>query len=82
MKDKQFYPLCRFTSLDTLRLRTTTSTATNANRTRIKTINCAILAGLIGVALLCVNVPAASAQNTAFTYQGQLGDHGAPANGA
>jgi hypothetical protein len=82
MKDKRFYPLCRFTSLGGLRLQTTTSTTTHTTRTRIKTLSCALFAGLVALALLFADVPAASAQSTAFTYQGQLGDHGAPASGA
>jgi len=82
MKDKQIYPLYRFTSLDGLRLRTTTSTATRTTRTRIKTLNCATLAGLVALGLLFADLPSASAQGTAFTYQGRLGDHGTPANRA
>jgi len=82
MKDKQFHPLCQFTGLDAFRLRTPASATTNATRTKIKSLSCAILAGLTALALLFANVPAVSAQTTAFTYQGQLGDHGTPANGA
>ena len=82
MKNNQYYPLCRLTNVDGLRLQTTTSTTTHTPRTRIKALSCALFAGLVALGLLFADVPAASAQGTAFTYQGQLSDHGAPASGA
>jgi hypothetical protein len=81
MKSEKFYPWCQFTSLDGLWPRTAPRTVTNTTRTRVKTLSCAFLAGLVALGLLFADVPAASAQSTAFTYQGRLGDHGAAANG-